>query len=153
MKSSLLKKELPRTTRPESQTLPSLMESLTLKTMPGRRKSKLLMDGQRERMTPAKLKLQTSRTLLSLKTMLAKLPLPILITLQSLRMMVARLTLLLSMPEQMLKLLPEMARTRLSMIESARRFLTVKLLSLACNQDLTHRMMRELQTLLISRLR
>merc|ERR1719312_2316746 len=90
-------------------------------------------------MTPAKLKLQTSRTLLSLKTMLAKLPLPILITLQSLRMMVARLTLLLSMPEQMLKLLPEMARTRLSMIESARRFLTVKLQLLTCNQDLTPR--------------
>merc|ERR1719317_449149 len=32
-------------------------------------------------MTPAKLKLQTSRTLLSLKTMLAKLPLPILMSL------------------------------------------------------------------------
>merc|ERR1712243_216443 len=87
-------------------------------------------------MTPAKLKLQTSRTLLSLKTMLAKLPLPILKTLQSLRMMVARLILLLSMPEQMLKLLPETVRTRLSMIESARRFLTVKLLLLTCNQDL-----------------
>merc|ERR1712243_417881 len=86
-------------------------------------------------MTPAKLKLQTSRTLLSLKTMLAKLPLPILKTLQSLRMMVARPILLLSMPEQMLKLLPETVRTRLSMIESARRFLTVKLLLPTCNQS------------------
>merc|ERR1719187_2970097 len=69
MKSSLLKKELKRITRPESPTLPSLMESLTLKTMPGRMKSKLLMDGQRERMMLAKLRLQTSRTLLSLKMM------------------------------------------------------------------------------------
>merc|ERR1712025_959162 len=58
-------------------------------------------------------------------------------------MMVARLTLLLSMPEQMLKLLPETVRTRLSMTESARRFLTVKLQLLTCNQDLTPRMMRE----------
>merc|ERR1711884_848926 len=61
--NDLRKKEIKRITRPESPTLPSLMESLTLKTMPGRMKSRLLMDGQRERMMLAKLRLQTSRTL------------------------------------------------------------------------------------------
>merc|ERR1719450_1505916 len=83
----------------------------------------------------AKLRLQTSRTLLSLKMMHAKLPLLILTTSQSLKMMAARLTLLLSMPEQMPKLLPETLRTRHSVTESARRFLTVKLLSLTCRTD------------------
>merc|ERR1719153_1280984 len=104
-------------------------------------------------MMPAKLKLLTSRTLLSLKMMLAKLPLPILKTSQSLKMMVARLTLLLSMPELMLRLLPETVRTRPSMTESIRRYPTVNLLSLTCKIGLTPRMMRGLQTFLISRLR
>merc|ERR1712123_408622 len=68
------------------------------------------MDGQRERMMLAKLRLPTSRTLLNLKMMHAKLPLPILTTLPSPKMMAAKLTLLLLMPEPMLKLQPEMER-------------------------------------------
>merc|ERR1711970_1387281 len=89
-------------------------------------------------MMPAKLKLPTSRTLLSLKMMLAKLPLPILKTSQSLKTMVARLTLLLSMPEQMLRLLPETVRTRPSMTELTRRYPTVNLLSLTCKTGGTY---------------
>merc|ERR1712183_1201404 len=86
-------------------------------------------------MMHAKLKLLTSRTLLSLKMMLAKPPSPILITLQSLKMMVARLILLLSKPELMLKLLPETLRTRPSVRESARRSPTAKPLFLTCNRS------------------
>merc|ERR1712226_522696 len=108
------KKDNRRTTKPELLTLPSLRASLTLKIMPGRRRSKLLMAGQREKMMHAKLKLPTSRTLLSLKMMPAKPPLPILITLLSLKMTEEKLILLLSMQELMLKLLLEIQDKALS---------------------------------------
>ena len=152
-RSSLLKKEPPRTTSLELQTLPSSMASSTLKTMPGRRKSRPLMDGQREKMILAKLRSPTSRTLLNLKMMLAKLLLPTLITLPSQKMTAARLTLLLSMPEQMLRQPPEMGRIRLSVRESARRSLTAKQPLLNNKQEGTHIMKRELGTSMLSRLR
>jgi hypothetical protein len=152
-RSSLLKKEPPRTTSLELQTLPSLMESSTLKTMPGRRKLRPLMDGQREKMMLAKLRSPTSRTLLKLKMMLAKLLLLTSITLPSLKMTDARLTLLLLVPEQTLKQQPEMEKTRLSVRESARRSLTARLPLLNNRQEGTHRMKRGLETSMLSRLR
>merc|ERR1719431_1435149 len=92
-------------------------------------------------MMHAKLKLPTSRTLLSLKMMLAKPPLPILITLLSLKMTEEKLILLLSMQELMLKL--EIQRIRLSVKESARRFLTVKQPLQVYKKEQTHKTMIE----------
>merc|ERR1719228_1338941 len=76
-------------------------------------------------MMHAKLKLPTSRTLLSLK------------------MTEEKLILLLLMQELMLKLLPEIQRIRLSVKESARKFLTVKQPLQAYKKELTHTTMIE----------
>merc|ERR1712082_424722 len=124
-RSSLLKKDNRRTTKPELLTLPSLRASLTLKIMPGRRRSKLLMAGPREKMMHAKPKL------------------PTLITLLSLKMTEEKLILLLSMQELMLKLLLEIQRIRLSVKESARRFLTVKQPLQVYKKEQTHKTMIE----------
>merc|ERR1719378_1022191 len=133
MKSNLWKKEPRKTTRQELQTSLNSMESWTQKIMPGRTKSSLWTAGQRVKMIPARKKLKILRTLLNLK------------------MMAEKLTLLLLMPVLTLRLLQETEKTRLSMTESAKRSLTAKRPFQIFRQDLTHKMMRELETLTISR--